>query len=64
MIARSASAPGAEVIDAAAADVQGFRLSRDRQLVRAVDHRFALSNPPLVSAPSKKLITALSPFVE
>ncbi|MET4391504.1 hypothetical protein ABIB73_007295, partial [Bradyrhizobium sp. F1.4.3] len=25
----------------------------------AVDHRFALSNPALVSAPSKKLISAL-----
>jgi hypothetical protein len=27
--------------------------------VRAVDHRFALSNPALVSAPSKKLSAAL-----
>jgi hypothetical protein len=27
--------------------------------VLAVDHRFALSNPALVSAPSKKLISAL-----
>jgi hypothetical protein len=31
----------------------------DRQIVFTVDHRFALSNPALVSAPSKKLITAL-----
>jgi len=27
--------------------------------VPAVDHRFALSNPALVSAPSKKLISAV-----
>lgn len=44
-----------QVIDAAAADVQGFRLLADRQIVFTVDHRFALSNPALVSAPSKKL---------
>jgi hypothetical protein len=31
----------------------------DRQIVPAVDHRFALSNPALVSAPSKKLISAV-----
>jgi hypothetical protein len=31
----------------------------DRQIVLTVDHRFALSNPALVSAPSKKLVTAL-----
>src|SRR5258705_7935374 len=43
-----------QVIDAAAADLQNFRLLDDRQIVLAVDHRFALSNPALVSAPSKK----------
>ncbi|MGY4601090.1 hypothetical protein ACVWXL_008836 [Bradyrhizobium sp. GM22.5] len=48
-----------EVIDAATADLQDFRLLRDRQIVLAVDHRFALSNPALVSAPSKKLVSAL-----
>src|SRR6266478_3304180 len=48
-----------QVIDAAAADLQNFRLLDDRQIVLAVDHRFALSNPALVSAPSKKLISAL-----
>src|SRR5213596_772883 len=48
-----------QVIDAAPADLQNFRLSCDRQIVLTVDHRFALSNPALVSAPSKKLILAL-----
>jgi hypothetical protein len=48
-----------QIVDAATADAQNLRLSRDRQLVLTVDHRFALSNPALVSAPSKKLITAL-----
>ena len=48
-----------QVVDAAAADVQNLRLLGDRQIVLTVDHRFALSNPALVSAPSKKLCTAL-----
>jgi hypothetical protein len=48
-----------QVVDAAAADAQNPRLPRDRQVVLTVDHRFALSNPALVSAPSKKLSTAL-----
>ena len=43
-----------QVVDATTADVEGFRLFRDGQIVRAVDQRFALSNPALVSAPSKK----------
>src|SRR6201982_2496452 len=43
-----------QVVDAATADVENFRLSGYRQFVRAVDHRFALNNPALVSAPSKK----------
>src|SRR6516165_1634435 len=47
-----------QVVDAAAADTQNFRLLRDRQIVFAVDHRFALSKPALVSAPSKKTISA------
>jgi hypothetical protein len=42
-----------QIIDAAAADVQSFRLSGDRQTVRTVNHRFALSRPALLSAPSK-----------
>ena len=48
-----------QLVDTAAADAQNLRLLRDRQIVLTVDHRFALSNPALVSAPSKKLSTAL-----
>jgi hypothetical protein len=48
-----------QIVDAAAADAQNLRLLGDRQIVLTVDHRFALSNPALVSAPSKKLISAL-----
>jgi hypothetical protein len=48
------------VIDAAAADLQNFRLLCDRQIVLAVDHRFALSNPALVSAPSKQSFSSVS----
>ena len=48
-----------QVVDAAAADAQNLGLLDDWQIVGAVDHRFALSNPALVSAPSKKLCTAL-----
>ncbi|MGY3116117.1 hypothetical protein ACVWXQ_000052 [Bradyrhizobium sp. S3.14.4] len=60
MIARSASGNRArQVINAAAADLQNFRLPGDRQIVLTVDHRFALSNPALVSAPSKTLCAAL-----
>ena len=47
-----------QVIDAAAADPQNLSLLGDRQIVLTVDHRFALSNPALVSASSKKLISA------
>src|SRR5213595_1180063 len=49
-----------QVIDAAAADLQNFRLPCDRQIVLRVDHRFALSNPALVSAPSKKSFSSVS----
>src|SRR5271166_2814327 len=48
-----------QVVDAATADVQSLRLPGDRQIVRTVDHRLALSSPALLSAPSKKLISAL-----
>jgi hypothetical protein len=48
-----------QVIDATPANVQRPRLPGDRQIMRAVDHRFALSRPALLSAPSKKLTTAL-----
>src|SRR5881396_1431746 len=49
-----------QIIDAAAADLQNFRLPGDRQIVSTVDHRFALSNPALVSAPSKKSFSSVS----
>src|SRR6202051_3731098 len=48
-----------QIIDAATADAQNLCLLGDRQIVLTVDHRFALSNPALVSAPSKKLCVAL-----
>jgi hypothetical protein len=48
-----------QVVDAATADAQNVSLLRDRQIMLAVDHRFALSKPALVSAPSKKLNSAL-----
>ncbi|MET4222645.1 hypothetical protein ABIB00_007884 [Bradyrhizobium sp. LB14.3] len=49
-----------QVIDAATADLQDFRLLRDRQIVLAVDHRFALSNPAVVSARSEKSFFSVS----
>ena len=48
------------LVDAAAADAQNLSLLADRQIVRAVDHRFALSNPALVSAPSKKSFSSVA----
>src|SRR5215472_2449175 len=35
-------------------DVESFCLFANRQIVFAVNHRFAVSNPALLSAPSKK----------
>src|ERR1700691_1758621 len=49
-----------QIVDAAAADAQNLRLLADRQIVLTVDHRFALSNPALVSAPSKKSFSSVS----
>src|SRR4030088_2713724 len=49
-----------QIINAAAADLQNFHLPGDRQIVSTVDHRFALSNPALVSAPSKKSFSSVS----
>src|SRR5438105_15325233 len=51
--------PG-QVIDASPADVQRRRLLGDRQIVRTVDHRLALSRPALPSAPSKKSFSSVS----
>jgi hypothetical protein len=42
------------------ADVQNLRLAGNREIVRPVDHRFALSKPALVSAPSKKSFSSAS----
>ena len=50
-------------VDAAAADPERPCLLGDRQIVVAVDHRFALSSPALPSAPDKKsLVTVSSPI--
>src|SRR5499427_8008095 len=49
-----------QVVDAATADVEDLRLLADRQIVPAVNHRFALSNPALLSAPSKKSFSSVS----
>jgi hypothetical protein len=42
-----------QIVHAAASDPECLGLLRDRQRVRAVDHRFALSRPALPSAPDK-----------
>src|SRR4249920_2686603 len=39
---------------------RGFRLLGDGQIVRGLDHRFALSKPALPSAPSKKSFSSVS----
>src|SRR3954454_15976264 len=49
-----------QVINAAPADVQHPGLSRDWQIMRAVDHRFALGKPALPSAPAKKSFSSVS----
>jgi hypothetical protein len=48
-----------QVVDAATADVQSFHLFRDCQVMLTVDHRFAFSNPALLSAPSKKSFSSV-----
>src|SRR3981189_1657757 len=49
-----------QIINAPAADLQNVRLLGDRQIVSTIDHRFALSNPALVSAPSKKSFSSVN----
>jgi hypothetical protein len=49
-----------QVIDAATADPERPCLLGDRQIVLAVDHRFALSRPALPSAPDKKSLVSVS----
>src|SRR5260370_30692145 len=48
------------VVDAAAANVQSLGLTDDGKGVGAVDHRFTLSMPALMSAPSKKSFSSAS----
>jgi hypothetical protein len=48
------------VVHRAPADAQQLGLPLDRQFGITVDHRFALSNPTLVSAPSKKSFSSVS----
>src|SRR4051812_14516200 len=53
-----------QVIDAATADPKRLGLLGDRQIMGAVDHRFALSRPALLSAPDKKsLVSVNSPIL-
>src|SRR6267378_8083559 len=49
-----------QVVHAATADLQRLRLLGDRQVMRTVDHRLALSRPALLSAPSKKSFSSVS----
>src|SRR5262245_24283175 len=49
-----------QVVHRATCDADGLGLLRDAQRMIAVDHRFALSNPALVSAPSKKSFSSVS----
>ena len=48
------------IVDRAAADAQHLGLLLDGKIVLRVDHRFALSSPALVSAPSKKSFSSVS----
>src|SRR5262249_36128693 len=48
------------VVDAAPADAEERRLLRQRKPVVTVDHRFALGNPALPSARSKKSFSSTS----
>ena len=49
-----------QVIHRAARKAGGLGLFRDAQRMITVDHRFALSNPALVSAPSKKSFSSVN----
>src|ERR1700730_2340793 len=49
-----------QIVDAATADVQSFRLLGNGQVMRGLDHRFALSKPALPTAPSKKSFSSVS----
>ena len=49
-----------QVIDGPPTDAEQLGLTGDGQCVLAVDHRFALSNPALLSACSKKSFSSAS----
>src|SRR4029453_6507410 len=49
-----------QIVDPATTDPERFGLLGDGQWVRAVDHRFALSRPALLSAPDKKSLVSVS----
>lgn len=48
-----------QVVNAAPAEAERRCLPGDWKVVLSINHRFALSNPALVSAPSKKLVPDL-----
>src|SRR5258705_13515462 len=50
-----------QIINAASTDIQKLCLPGHRQIVLTFDHRFALSNPALVSALSKNRSPASAP---
>src|SRR5450631_3600991 len=49
-----------QVVNRAACNADGVSLPGNAQLVITVDHRFAFSNPALLSAPSKKSFSSVS----
>jgi hypothetical protein len=51
--------PG-RVVEIAATELQQVSLPEQRQIVAAIDHRFALSRPALPSAPDKKSFSSVS----
>src|SRR5271167_668491 len=48
------------IVEIAPAEPEQVRLPGQRQFVFAVDHRFALSRPALLSAPDKKSFSSVS----
>ena len=48
------------IIDTATANPQNFSLLGEREFMSTVNHRFTLSNPALVSVPSKKSFSRVS----
>ncbi len=52
-----------QIINRASADTQFSRLPDNWKPMGTINHRFALSKPALVSAPSKKLVIGLDPRI-